>query len=299
MTASVRGISAEGREGTIDLDKKEYTVIYKVHTDDKQDGPAIVRTAFGIPAIGAIYVAGNDSDNSAVVVEKVATQLAVDEWEVAVKYSTDTGQDEPTAIDNPLLEPPDITFGFEERRIAIPGIFNDPIGPPSDGGWEAGLYAPNGELFDPQPEADYADPVMHVRKNVQTINRYALMILANCVNSDNFDGATPRQYRLKPVTAVRKFNPNVQFYFELSYSLVFRFETWDIQRKNEGHYYWPGGKPTSVWGTTILPSVKKLLSGEVRLGPLTTNGDLNTTGVDTFTRIRFYREIPFTPLQLF
>lgn len=304
MTATVRGISAEGRQGAISLDAKEYTVVYKVTSDDRNDGPSVIRTAFGVPTIGDIYVAGNDVDAAAVVVGKTVTQVSPWEWEVNVTYSTDVGDEDLQSlvqqIDNPLLEPPEITYGFEERRILVPGRYNDPIGPPGDKAWEQGIFAPNGELFEPQPEADYADPVIHVRRNLQTIDPQAIRSLANCVNNDSFDGAEPRQLRLKPITASRKFNKNIGFYWEVHYSIVFRFETWDIQLLNQGHYSWPTpGKPTSVWSTTIKPITYKTVSGEPRLVNLSTNGMINTTSTPTYTRIRFYREVSFGSLNLY
>lgn len=303
MTATVRGISVDGRGGSIDLNAREYSIVYKVGTDDRADGPSTVRIAFGIPSIGDVYAPGNDIDNAAVVISKEVEQGDSPwEWLVTVKYSTDIGdkqlQNLEQQIDNPLLIPPEVTFGFQERRILIPGSFNNPIGPPSSGGWEAGIFAPNGELFDPQPEADYADPVLSVKKNVQTIDYATLMKLANCVNSDLFQGAEPRQLRIKPPTANRKFHKSIGYYWELAYSLVYRWETWDVQVLNQGTFYWTGGKPTNVWGTTTLPKVKAIPNGQLRMVNLTTSGDVNTSSTPTFTRIRYYREVPFGSLGI-
>lgn len=302
MTASVRGIKAEGREGSRSLEAREYNVIYLVTTDDRLDGPNIIMSAFGIPSIGDIYVAGNDSDSAAVVVNKTCSPVSPWEYEVPVTYSTEVGDEDlqnlTQQIDNPLLAPAEVTYGFQERRILVPGRYNDPIGPPGDKAWQQGIFAPNGELFEPQPEMDISEPVLTVKRNVQTISGEALMGLANCVNSDTWQNAEPRQLRLKAPQANRHFNKNIGFYWEVSYSIAFRWETWDVQVLNQGHFYWTGGKPTSVWSTTTLPKVKKLLSGEPRLVNLTTNGDINTTSTPTFTRLRVYRETPFSSLGI-
>lgn len=299
MTATVRGISVDDRSGSINKDGvREYRVVYKVTTDDLRDGIAQVRTAFGVPSLGDPYLAGNDSDFGAVVVSKDPRIVDGFEWEVEVIYSTDVGAREPKQYPNPLAEPPELTFGFQERRILIPGRFNDPIGPPSSKLWEQGIFAPNGELFDPQPEADYADPLWNIKKNVQDISYPALMALANCVNLDFFNGAEPRQLRFKPPTANRKWHKNIGYYWEVSYTLIYRWETWDIQIPNMGSYYFAGGKPTSVWSTTINRLVKRDASGTPLIVNLTTNGDINTSANPTFTRVRFYREIAFSALQL-
>lgn len=301
MAASVRGIKEGGRQGTEGFEDNEYSVIYYVETDDRADGPNIVMSAFGIPQIGDLYTAGNDFDASAIVTNKTATQTDSPwNWEVEVSYSTLVPA-EPTKNllgDNPLDQRPEVSYGFQNRRILIPGQFNDPIGPPSDKGWQAGIFAPNGELFDPQPEAEISDPILTIKRNIDTFVPAEFMALANAVNSDTFEGAEPRQLRLGAPQAVSRWHKTCGDYWEVTYSLIFRWETWDIQILNQGNFYWSAGKPASVWSTTTLPSVKALPWGEARLINLTTDGNINTTAVPTFTRIRFYREIPFSGLNL-
>lgn len=302
MTATLRGISVEGRHGSIDREgDREYTVIYKVGTDNKTDGIVQVRNAAGIPSVGDIYAAGNDSDFAAVVVGKEVSQGdSPFEWEVEVTYSTDLDLKPPAQHDNPLVEPAELSFGFQTRRILIPGYYNNPIGPPADGKFQQGIFAPNGELFDPQPEAEIADPIWHIKRNVSlgTFSYADLMALANCVNADYFLGVSPRQLMMQPPAANRRFHKTIGFYWELSYSLLYRWETWDIQILNQGTYYFAGGKPTTVWSTTIARKVKTDEHGNVLTINLTTDGDVNSTATPTFTTIRFYREINFTPLGL-
>lgn len=301
MTATVRGISVDERGGSINKDgHREYRITYKVQTDSKSDGAAAVRTAFGIPNLGDAYNPGNDSDSQAVVISKEPNQVpgCPFEWEVEVVYSTDVGEKEPKQYSTPLDEPPDISFGFQERRILIPGRFNDPGVPDPNGNWQNGMFAPNGELFDPQPEANYADPVWTIKRNVQNISYPTFMALANCVNSDIFQGVNARQLQLKPPTAVRKWHKAIDHYWEVSYQLVFRWETWDIQVLNQGTYYWASGVPAAWWGSTGLRSVKKDASGCPLVINLTTAGNINNTQTPTFTRIRYYREIIFSNLNL-
>lgn len=303
MTATVIGISPAGRDGSRSLDAREYRVIYKVRTDDRLDGPNKANDAFGIPNLGDSYVAGNDVDSVAVVIDKQATQGESPwHWDVEVTYSTDLPDNDAAAVtenvDNPLLEPPEIRWSSAPRMILVPGKYNDPLGPPTDKGWEAGIFAPNGELFEPQPEAEIFEPVLNIRRNIATFDNEEWMDLGNSVNSTDWNGAKARQLRLIPPEAERKFHKGIGFYWIVNYLILFRFETWDIQTLNQGHFYWSGGKPASVWSTTTLPRVKKFLSGEVRLINLTTSGDINTTSTPTFTRTRFYREKDFNTLGL-
>lgn len=303
MTATVRGVSIESREGTIDVNGvKTYTVIFKVQTNDKRDGAAIVRVAPGIPSIGDTYSIGNDTDPTAVVIDKQVNQVqgCPFEWEVTVICSNDMEVDPAGFVyqDNPLAKPPDISYGIQTRRILVPGRFNNPIGPPADKGWQAGIYAPNGDLFEPQPETEIDEPIWTFKRNVATVSGPVMMALNNCVNADPFQGAEPRQLRLKIPTAVRQWHKSIGYYWEVTYTLIYRWETWDIQILNQGYYYWSGGKPTNVWSTTTLASVKRIANGELRLLNLTTNGDLNTGSTPTFTRIRFFREVNFGSLGI-
>jgi len=171
MTATVRGISIEGRSGTINKDLvKEYTVVYKVGTDDRRDGPATVRQAFGIPNVGDIYTPGNDFDSSAVVISKDVRQGdSPFEWNVEVTYSNDIEKTPASTSLDPFLEPPEFSVGFQTRRILVPGYYNDPSAPPTSRLWEKGILNPAGEEFVPQPEADIAEPLFHVTANTQNL----------------------------------------------------------------------------------------------------------------------------------
>lgn len=304
MTATVRGIKAGGRDGSATSTAKEYTVIYLVGTNDREDGPNTVMNAFGVPKVGDLYAAGNDFNNAAVVTAVNPTEGdSPFEWEVNVTYSTDTGDsDSPqnlqVQIDNPLNEPPEITYGFQTRRVLIPGRYNDPLGPPGSKAWEQGIFLPNGELFDPQPEMEIDEPILTINRNFQTINGAALMALANCVNSDFFQGAEPRQLKLSIPQAQKRWHKAINHYWNVTYSMAFRWETWDVQLLNQGSYYFSGGKPTSVWSTTVRRLVKRDDDGKPLIVNLTTNGDINTTATPTFTRLRVRREIQFNSLGL-
>jgi hypothetical protein len=222
VTATVRGIALGDRNGRENQQgDKEFLVTYRVRSDDKQDGPNIVMEAFGIPRIGDLYTAGHDFSFSAVVVDKSAQPVddCPYEWTVEVQYSTDF-QREPKAYSNPLDEPPEISFGFQERRINLPGSYNNPATPDPNGDFDKGILAPNGDLFDPQPEVPICDPVWSIRKNVASIDYVTLMALANCVNSDYYQGASPRQLQMKPATANRKWHKNIGFYWDVGYQIA-------------------------------------------------------------------------------
>lgn len=301
MTATVRGVSAKGRGGSIDLKGvKEYTFVYKVTTSDKLDGSAAVRTATGIPNIGDTYSVGNDSDALAVVVNKTVEQNDESpfEWEVTITCSNDVEEDPANNIyqDNPLNARVKKSYGVQTRKILVPGRYNTPGSPPASKDWEQGIFLPNGEILEPQPEAEIDEPIWTFKKNVASVDGPTLMALNNCVNSDKFQGAEPRQVRMRVPVAEEQWHKSIGYYWEVTYTLAFKWETWDIQFLNHGNYYWPGGKPVDITGK--FPSTDLAKHGEVLRVNLLANGDVNRSSTPTYTRIRFFREINFTALGI-
>jgi hypothetical protein len=302
MTCSLRGVSAEGRAGTVREDAtNEYTVTYKVTSDDRNDGPGAVESCFGVPSIGDLYQVGNDFDAGARVTGKQVRQISPWEWEVDITYDNqpiDIRVLQAQQDDNPLNQPVEIKYSFQQRTRAVPGTFNDPAVPPSNRTFDGPIYASNGEAFDPQPEMEVTDPVLTIKRNLQTIDGAFLMSLSNSVNSDYWQNAEPRQLKIGGVEASSKYHEKCGYYWEVTYSIAYRWETWDIQLLNQGTYYWTAGVPTSMWGTTIRPSVKQTALGEPRLINLTTAGNINTGSTPTYTRLRVYREVDFSTLGL-
>jgi len=300
MTATLRGISIDGREASINKDTTEYTVVYKVTTDDKDDGPGVVLGASGLPAIGDLYQAGNDFDPNAVVVSKTPRQLdSPTEWEVDVTASTEVEEDPAETVENPLDKPAELSYGLTHRRILVPGRYATPDAPPTDKDFDAGVLAPNGEPFVPQPEMDIAEPTLVVVLNVASLP--AIMAIQNTVNATDFEGAEPRQLRLT-ATAKRLWHKLVGNYWGMQYTFHYKFDTWDIQIQNQGTFYWDlaGGLPSDPENSShdTDRKTKDDASGRPLIVNLTSLGKHNTTSTPTYTRLRTYREIDFNNLGI-
>lgn len=302
MTATVRGIAVGNREGSANLDgDTEYSVVYYVRTDDRSDGPEKVRTAFGIPAIGDSYALGNDFDPRAVVTDKTARERESPfEWEVEVKYSTRKKEKEEPE-ENPLLQPAEISFGFQSRQIVIPGYYQDAQSPNPFKSMEVGVISSNGELFDPQPEMEVADPVLTIKKNIPYMSTQWLMSISNTVNITEFYGADPRQLRLMPPQTDRAFDKVVGFYWPTTFQFVYRYDTWDFQLLNIGSYYMSGGTRTPFRDYEQNPFIGLLTTD----GNAINSSNVNTRGryvsggdAPTYTRMRIYREIEFNSLGI-
>lgn len=303
MTAAVRGISVENRGGNLNKEGfVEYNATYLVVTDDRSDGPVQVGDAFGIPKLGDQFQVGNDFDGRAVCIAKSVDQGDSPwEWKVEVTWSSDL-KEEPKEDISPLDEPPEISYGFQTRRILVPGRFQNPDAPPPSADLDRGIFAPNGELFDPQPEVDLAEPVLTIVKNIADadLDDQELMALANAVNSDDFRGATARQLKMNAPQAVRKWDKEIGYYWTVTYGMAFRWETWDVQLLNQGTYYFDGGVSSSVspWSTTQARLTKKDDQGNPKVINLTSSGDINDTTTPTYTRLRVFREITFGNLGI-
>lgn len=304
MTATVRGIAVGSRSGSLNLDmESEYSVLYYVTTDDINDGPDTVRTAFGIPDIGTTYSLSGEVNPRAVVTDKRAKERESPfEWEVEVTYST-REKKQPEEFDNPLLQPAEISFGFQSRNKVLSGYYNDPTNPNSTKDLEVGIVASNGELFDPQPEIEVADPILTIKKNLPLVSAQWLMSIANTVNQVEFYGADARQLRLMPPQTDRAYDKVIGFYWPTTFQFVYRYDTWDMQLLNAGTYYM-----ANAFSYPFKDS-----EGNRFVGLLRANGaPLNFSSTDkytwgrfteggeavTYTRLRVYREIDFGSLGI-
>jgi hypothetical protein len=310
MAATVRGVAADGREGTLDKSlQHQYTVRYYVTTDDANDGPATISSAVGIPLIGEPYQLGNELDTAAFVVDKRATQRESPyEWEVEVTYSTPAaGEVNPTETDDPAEQPPEISFGFQSRTVVVPGYYQDPEAPSLQRRCQLGILASNGVPFDPQPEMEWHDPVIRVKKNLRTVSAIELMDIANTVNSVDFYGAYPRTFKLSPPTAVRQYHPTFGFYWECQFEFIYRWETWDLELLNRGEFWLdesPGqeallpfkdaeGHPfVGLLDEDGMP-INSGLADKTKWGRYFDGGDM-----PTWTVLRIYREIDFNSLGI-
>jgi len=304
MSATVRGIAVGNREGSATLDAEhEYSVVYYVTTDDIDDGPDTVRTAFGIPDLGAPYTLGNDFNPRAVVTDKRARERESPfEWEVEVSYST-REKKEKEEFENPLLQPAEISFGFQNRNKVLTGYYNDPENPNALKNLELGIVSSNGELFDPQPEIEIADPILTIKKNLPYISAAWLMEIANTVNQTEFYGAEARQLRLMPPQTDRAYDKVIGFYWPTTFQFCYRYDTWDMQLLNVGTYYMANG-----FSYPFKDSEGNRFVGLLR----DTGAPLNFSSTDkytwgrvteggeavTYTRLRVYREIDFNSLGI-
>lgn len=277
-----------GRSGTIQpKGERTYTRVYRVVTNDKADGPQIVRTASGVPNFGASYVDGNDADTSCVVTSKTAETLGDDPfiWNVSVNYTIPDGD----STTHPLLRAADISFGFEhfqticERDNQGNGVTNS-----------AGQY------FDPPIEKDDSRPVLTVTRNQASFSGAIAIQYQDAVNIDFFSGAAPGQCKMFNISSVKTIEPFGDppvdvTYWRTTYEIHFNRDGWIKRILDQGRYERDGDKLVQIKDKDdkhVTDPV--LLDGNGKELPVETGQNVQAV----FLPYRVYRELPFGPLGL-
>jgi hypothetical protein len=240
MAVVVRGVSTEQREGAIGSDfKREYVVTYLVHTTDFDDGPQKIIDSPDIPSFGDRYSLGSDDDMFALASEiNVNQRDTPDEWEVRVVYRTISFAGvTPGAGAAPTDMAPKISASTRTRSVVIPGRYQDPRNANPDVGFDLGVHNSAGQHFDPPPEIEIDEPVLTIRRNVRTVNWPFLMSITNAVNESEFFGCPARTLKFSTPNIESSVDSETGEYWILTYSLIYKYDTWDVQILNRGTYF--------------------------------------------------------------
>lgn len=313
MTITVRGISTERREGGVGADfKREYVVTYLVQTTDLNEGPQQIIDSDGIPNFNDRYDAGSDNDMFALANEIRCSQRdSPYEWEVQVTYRTISfaGQ-APAAGASPTDMSPKISAATRTRSVVIPGRYQDPRNASRDVGFDLGVHNSAGEHFDPPPEIEIDEPVLNIRRNMRTVDWPFIMSITNAVNETEFFGCPPRTLKFSTPTIESAVDSQTGEYWVVAYSLIYKYDTWDVQILNRGTYY--RNDPVSP-SDNETPEDFESADGTRFYGLLKIDGTpLNATDTDwigryktdgsgdppTFQRFRVYREVDFNTLGI-
>jgi hypothetical protein len=277
MAAGTATLLRSGRAGSISEAGVDYEATFQVLTTDKNDGPAIVALANGVPRYGDVYSVGNEIDFGIRAKSIVPTQDSNTpfRWEVRVLYSSNLGED-PEQINqpNPTLRPAIVRWLHEEAT--------EPMERDSNGTLVA---TANGEVFRPLPERTVYRPVLHVERNYLVFNDTLQFSYLDSVNSDVFVGGAARTWRCKLLQVDPEFE-NGFAYKRVIAEFVYKHDEWTISRLHEGFRF------RATAGTTTISEIS------ARKVPVF----LDSTGVyaTTASYLTFYphREISFNALGL-
>ena len=206
-------IDWEGSEGTESI---EYRLQYLVTTDDRLDGPFIVRSGvfseLGV-LLGSTYSSGNESDALARITdisEKRISSGNFQNWLVDLTYAYSEGE----AL-TPLNEPIKESVSWESvQRITDR--------------WADGDYIVN-TAGDPIVNGlEYEDNTPTVTYTLnQSVFPYALaQAVRNAINSTSWKGFAPYTVKIASMQEERLTDKRIGVYYAVSYTFAINPQTW-------------------------------------------------------------------------
>jgi len=193
-------------------DGPTYTLTYYVKTD-AACGPFAVRGYVGW-SFGDVYSVLGESDVLARVTNMTEEPMGTSrlDWKSTIEFtreqSSSNGGSEP--VENPLMEPVGIDWGYEERQIVVERDVS--------GNWI------RNSAKDRYDEVIYADDfrrVLTVTRNEATFPKALADALSNRVNASTWNGYAAKFVKLKPITARRAFHQAIGLYYQVTYEFHF------------------------------------------------------------------------------
>lgn len=195
------------QSGGENKDGPTYTLVYDIATTTDADGPGMVQTYSGW-SYGDLYVIGNDSDPRARVISIATDQLGTNRrhWTVTVEFG-DPGEEDQ---ENPLNDPPDVSWDYEDRQQAIDRDFN-------------GVWLRN-SAGDPFEEIVYVDDFRRKLTITRKEASFPIAVadaLGNRLNAATWQGYPAKQVKLQPITAQKAYHTNIGAYWVVKYDFTF------------------------------------------------------------------------------
>ncbi len=226
--------------------RRRYFRRYRVITDDKFDGPAVVFNAPGLPQRGMPYSTRSENDPAAKVVRHriVEARESWNVWYVDVDYDTIRPPD-----NNPLDDPPDIIVTKEHYRKLIPGRFVDGYqqgGDPESVNQKIYIPATNsaGQPFEPPLDYPASRPLVIITRNEAAFDLRITERFSDSVNAENWGGVKKHHAFMRGIDARRVYTPGENndspnfLFWVVTYEIAINREGWDIHRLDVGNYYY-------------------------------------------------------------
>lgn len=200
----------KSRDGNFDENGgRQYRSVYLVQTSDPHVSHHAVMTATGIPQRGTAH-----PEDSGAKVKTIDAEVDNDDglkWLVSVTWQSPTLEIETS----PILEPPEISYGFAQfSRVADKDIDDNPI------------VNSAGETFDPPLEQDDSRAVVLIKRNEASFYFARAIAYQDAVNTDAYSGAEPGTLKIARITADRKVHSVFGVYYEVTYEIHYRPDGW-------------------------------------------------------------------------
>jgi len=288
--------------GERDDGSRWYSRVYFVETDSDSDGVDTVLAAAGLPHRYYHYSTDSETNLTAVVTERVPSQIegSKRDWEVDVRYDSKRDPSGTQNDENPLLWAPEISYDSDAFQAPAVGTLIEGVVDEGDNPYSGALLTSAGEAYDPPPLMDVNRPVLEIVRNEESFDPAIPVEYENAVNKDYFFGHQPRQAKIKSITTSGRRRATVNdvevWYYPIRYIIQFKRETWDFELLDQGTVYWEGGKLKHF--TTAEGFARVGLLGPVNAASSSTGGALGAGLDPNYMRYRVYKEKIFATLNL-
>lgn len=211
-----------------------YRAVWQITTNDKTDGPALVRLHPELPQPGDVYLTPyGDTDAGAICVgqdvglaeEKETTRL----WRIVIDYTNNPGQlpsrdpEDPPSF--PWNEPPKISTNAVKDKRAI--LFDN----------DGFLIASSaGEPYDPVQEVDSTNYMLRIERNLLFADPALNADYTDAINSDPFFGCDPYTVKVETPGAIEKLWFGIIPYYRETWEFAIRTEGWRLRLYDYGMY---------------------------------------------------------------
>lgn len=229
---SVVGL-ALAKDWSLDTDEeghRDYTVVWRVETDDVADGPDVAFTATGLPTPGASLSLGNTVDAWAFYNRKGSARLRKREanrkaWDVTTMFSSRPPKRCNTnSFDDPLLEPHRVNGDFNQSmEEALQDNSGTPLNNSSEQRYTGAIV-----------QKPTTRPIVKLQMNVLWIDLAWMAEYADAVNSDVWWGQAVRTIECTIGPWERRNYGTCNFFFVVNFTFELRLETWDYLLLDEG-----------------------------------------------------------------
>lgn len=221
---SVVKVKITSWDGNESIDGVEYRLSYLITTDDREDGPSVVKAALPV-SLDSVYQSGNDSDSRAVLTGVSVTQVDPADF---YNWNVDSVYKSTELRTSPLLEPVQESVSWNGVESPTFTFFDGSL-----------ILNTAGMGLDEKVSRIDNRPVVTYSLN-QLVFPFALAAqVRNSVNSTTWKGFGPRTVRLQSMQTERIFDGRfgagpLGVYYKVSYTFEINPETHDIAISSMG-----------------------------------------------------------------
>ena len=213
------------RESTIDrFWKRTYKLSFRVITDDKFDGPYLVRSS--VPyGIGSYYSTTTEHDYGAFCQSITAKQEKTGDgksWIVSLDFGPYDANQNPA---DPTLGVPKVDWSWAQ--------FEEIADKDADGN---AILNSAGMLFDPPVMRDRSRPVLKIVRNERQFNKFLASAFKDKLNQDYFWDYEPGTVKVANISATWLNNPDIGWYWEVTYEFNMDEDGWNKPVLDAGTY---------------------------------------------------------------